>query len=113
MRKKFLRRNWDKYKRLGGKKKKQVWRRPKGRHNKMRLYRAGYPNRPEIGMKKAKKLGGKILGMKPVLVRNINDLKKAGRGEIILIARVGKKKRNQILAEAEKLNLNVFNQEKA
>ncbi len=41
--KKFLRRNWNKYKRIGkGNKKKQKWRKPRGRDNKMREKRRGY-----------------------------------------------------------------------
>ena len=50
---KFRRRDWHKYKRLGKKDKKKVkWRKPKGRHNKMRESRKGYAASPSIGMKK-------------------------------------------------------------
>ena len=86
MRKKFLRRFTSRYKRLGkNRKKMQIWRRPKGRHNKMRERIRGYAGRPEVGMIKPAKLRGKIMGLNPVIVKNLKDLKKVKSNEIVII----------------------------
>ena len=52
---KFLRRNFSLHIRIGKKRKnKQVWRRPKGRDNKMRESRKGRPPLVSIGYKRKK-----------------------------------------------------------
>ena len=59
--KKFLRRTWNRYSKLGKRrKKKQVWRRPTGRDNKMREKRRGYPAVVSLGYRKEKNTRGKI-----------------------------------------------------
>ena len=59
--KKFLRRIWKRYSKLGRKRKKeQKWRRPKGRDNKMREKRRGYPITVRIGYRGEKKERGKV-----------------------------------------------------
>jgi len=56
MMKKFLRRTWNRYTKLGRKrKKKQKWRRPTGRDNKMREKRRGYPKIVSVGYKNSGK----------------------------------------------------------
>jgi ribosomal protein L32E len=104
-RKKFIRRNWDKYKRLGGRRKKLVWRRPKGIHNKMRERRAGYPSRPEMGMKN--------YGKEIKLIRNMKELETCRKGEEIIIARVGKKLRLEIEKKASEIRVKILNKRKA
>ena len=53
---KFLRRTWSRYSKLGKqRKKKQIWKAPKGRDNKMREKRKGYPAVVSIGYKKPQK----------------------------------------------------------
>lgn len=104
-RKKFIRRNWDKYKRLGkNRRKKQIWRRPKGIHNKMRERRAGYPSRPEIGMKN--------YGKKIKLIRNLKELLQIGKGEGVIIAKIGKKLRLEIEKKADELGIKILNKKK-
>lgn len=110
MRKIVKRRNWDKYKRLGKSRRKVRWRRPKGIHNKMRERRAGYPSRPEIGMRKPREQRGKVKGMKAVRVENMKDLGKAK--EAIIIAKVGRRKRIEIEKKAEEMKLKILNKEK-
>ena len=101
-RKKFIRRNWDKYSRLGLRRKKlQKWRRPRGIHSKMRKRRAGYPTRPEIGMKSP--------AIKIRLVGNTRELNEARKGEKIIIRKVGKKLRQELEKEAEKLGVKILN----
>lgn len=51
--KKFKRRTWSRYSKLGRKrKKKQVWRKPTGRDNKMREKRKSYPKVVSTGYEK-------------------------------------------------------------
>lgn len=113
MKKKFLRRNWNKYKRLGlGRKKKQVWRRPRGKHSKMRKWRRGYPARVDAGYRSPREQRGKISGKIPVFIRNVQDLAKVGKDEIAIIEHIGKKKRNEILKKAGEMKIHVHQEVK-
>ena len=101
---KFLRRSWDRYSKLGRKrKKKQVWRRPTGRDNKMRERRRGYPARVSIGYKKA---GRKE---KQIIIKNIEDLKKIGKNSMVIVGRVGKKKKIDIAKKAREGKIKIAN----
>ncbi len=99
MSKKFVRRGTKEFKRLGkNSKKKQKWRRPRGRDNKLREKKKGRPKKVEIGYKKSKKEAGKIKGKIPILVRNIEDAKNCEKGDLIIISKtLGKKKRQEII----------------
>ncbi|MEN7982006.1 MAG: eL32 family ribosomal protein [Nanoarchaeota archaeon] len=108
--KKFLRRTWNRYSKLGkGRKKKQKWRNPTGRDNKMREMRRGYPSVISVGYKKDKKLRGTLDEKKPVIVLNISDLEKLGKNEIAIIGRVGKKKKIEILKIAKEKKIEIYN----
>ncbi len=99
---KFLRRTWKRYSKLGRKrKKKQTWRKPRGRDNKMREKRRGYASIVKIGFKNKKE---KSLG-KIVRVNRLEDLKGLKRGQKILLGKMGKKKKIEILKQGEKQNL--------
>jgi len=104
MRKKFIRRNHDKHKRLGGRRKKLVWRRPKGIHNKMRERRRGYPQRPEMGMKNYRK-ETRVIG-------NMNQMLSVKKGEEIIVAKVGRKLRNILENKAKETGAKIINQRK-
>lgn len=104
-RKKFIRRNHDKYKRLGGRRKKLIWRRPKGIHSKMRERRRGYPARPEMGMKKPET-------KKPALVRNFIELSRINKGGKVILAKVGRKLRLEIEKKAKDLGIKILNERK-
>lgn len=105
----FLRRTWSRYSKLGKKrKKKQKWKKPTGRDNKMREKRRGYPAVVSIGYKKKKKL------IKRIIVRNIKELDAVKKNEIVIIGKVGKKKKIEILkkAKGEKIKFQNINAEK-
>jgi len=111
---KFLRRTGDRYSKLGkGRKKKQKWRRPTGRDNKMREKRKGYPAVVKIGYKQDKKSSGMLENSKkPVMIMNVKDLEKIKKNEIGIIGNIGKKKKIEIanIAKEKKIefkNLNV------
>ena len=77
----FLRRVGSRFSKLGkGRKKKQKWRRPTGRDNKMREKRRGYPAVVKIGYKQDVKLRGVIDKKNPVMIMNVNDLAPASSG---------------------------------
>jgi large subunit ribosomal protein L32e len=85
---KFLRTNTYKFKRMGGTAKKQKWRRPRGRHNKLREKIKGKPIRPTIGFKKPESEKVKI-----TMINCIRDIEKVEKGQEVIIASIGKKKR--------------------
>ncbi len=107
---KFLRRTSNRYSKLGkNRKKKQVWRRPTGRDNKMREKRKGYPSVVSVGQKKDKEKAGKIKKKKPVIVFSVKDLDKVKKSEIVIIGSVGKKKKIELAKKAKELNLFTYN----
>jgi large subunit ribosomal protein L32e len=107
---KFLRRDTSRHSRLGKKRKKlQTWRRPKGRDNKMREKRKGYPAVVSPGYKKSKDQSGKIDSLFPLRVFNVSDLDKANKNNIVIIASVGAKKKMEIIKEAQNRKLKIYN----
>ncbi len=105
--KKFLRRVWRRHSKLGKRrKKKQVWRKPKGRDNKMREKRKGYPAVVKIGYKKSGREENFFV------VRNLKDLSKAKKiseKKTILLGKVGKKKKIEILKKAREEKIPIQN----
>lgn len=102
---KFLRRTSNRYNKLGKKsKKKQVWRRPKGRDNKMREKRKGYPMVVSVGYKKKRSEKKHIK-----VVRNIEDLEKNEKNEMIIIGNIGKRKKIEIVKKAIKMKIPIQN----
>ena len=107
---KFLRRTWSRYSKLGRRrKKKQFWRRPTGRHNKMREKRKGYPSSVSIGYRKERKLRGIIKACAPVIIRNIIDLEKIRDGKIGVLAGIGKRKKIEIIKKAKEMKVRIAN----
>jgi len=107
---KFVRHSWNRYSKLGKRrKKKQVWRRPTGRDNKLRERRKDRGVRVEVGYRKDNKLQGLIKGKKPVMVYNVKDLAKAGKDSIVIVGNVGKKKKLEIVKKAKEMKVQVQN----
>jgi large subunit ribosomal protein L32e len=107
---KFLRRDANRFGKFGkGRGKKATWRKPKGRDNKMREKRKGYPVVVSIGYRKDKKIRGTINEKTPVEVMNINDLKKIGKENIGIIGNVGKKKKIEIVKKADEMKIELKN----
>lgn len=107
---KFLRRTWKRYSKLGRKrKKKQVWRRPTGRDNKMREKRKGYPIVVSIGYRTEKNMRGKIDNKEVVVIKNIIELEKLNKGKTIIIGSIGKKKKLEIAKKAKEKNIPIYN----
>ncbi|MEX0921033.1 MAG: eL32 family ribosomal protein [Candidatus Pacearchaeota archaeon] len=105
MTKKFLRRTWSRYAKLGkGRKKKQKWRKPTGRDNKMREKRKGYPAVVSIGYKKSKSER-----KNPFVVNNIKDLENAKGKDLVVLGNIGKKKKIELLKKASEMKISFQN----
>lgn len=110
---KFLRTDWHKKIRLGrGVKKNQKWHGAKGRQNKFRLNRKGRGQRPKIGWGAEGEVKDFVNGMEAVRVENLKDLEGVKKGSGIIIARVGKKKREEIIAKANEMKVSILNRYK-
>ena len=110
MKRKFLRRDWNKMIRLGGRRKKLKWRRSKGMHAKIRQKWKGYSQMPSPGYKTPRKTRGLIENKTPVLINNVHDLLKMKTNEIGIMSKsVGNKKKIEIAKKALEMKANFAN----
>ncbi len=111
MPKRFLRQDTSLFFKLGrGRRKIQKWRKPKGRHSKMRQKRKSYPASPSIGYRSSLKERGKINNLYPLMVENLSDLGKAKKDSILVLStRLGSKKKLEIIKKAQEHNLKILN----
>ena len=110
MSKRFLRQETNRHSRVGkGRKKLQRWKKPKGRDSKMRLSMKSHPPTVSVGYKSQRSLSGKIRGKTPVLVHNSKDLEKVSKDDIVIIAKVGAKKRLEIIKLINEKKIEVLN----
>lgn len=101
----FLKRIWKNYSKLGRrKKKKQFWRRPRGRDNKMREERKGRPAVVKIGYRRSDSERKEIS-----VVRNISDLERVEKESLVRIGKVGRKKRTEIVNAAKSNGIKLEN----
>jgi len=106
----FNRQHWYRYLRLGKKvKKHRHWRHTVGGDSKIRLKVRGKPARPTIGWGAEKANKGKLNGFIPILVENLQQLSLVNKSQAIIIASIGKKKRMQLIAEANKKGIKILN----
>lgn len=75
----------------------------------MRQQRKSYPALPSIGYASPKKESGKINGLSPILVHNLDELKKLSGGNIAIIAKVGAKKKLELIKFAEEKKIRIYN----
>ncbi len=102
---KFLRRTSKRYSKLGkGRKKKQVWRRPTGRDNKMRERRKGYPAVVSVGYKTNKKEHKNIFR-----IENLNDFEKVQKEDVVIFGKMGKKKKIELAKKAKEMKIEISN----
>ncbi|MAH49458.1 hypothetical protein CMI37_26785 [Candidatus Pacearchaeota archaeon] len=102
---KFLRTAWHKQIKLGKTvKKKRKWRAAKGRHNKLRLGEAGRARRPKVGWGSKKEKGKEIL-----VIQNLKQLEELKDVKEILIGKVGKKKRAEMIKMANEKKIKILN----
>lgn len=100
----FLRRIWSRHSKLGRKRKnKRNWRKPRGRDNKMREKRRGYPAVVSIGYRKP------VNNEKLITIKNVKDLSLINKNKVGKIARVGKKKKIEIAKKADSMGVEISN----
>lgn len=103
--KKFVRHVSFRHSKLGkGRKKKQVWRRPTGRDNKMREQRVGKPAVVKIGYKNAKKERENFK-----TVRSLQDLEGLQKGEKVVVGNIGTRKKAEIVKKLEDMKIEIQN----
>ncbi len=109
---KFIREDYTQISSLGLRRKK-LWKYRKGTgiDNKMRLKIKGHLRNVSIGFGNEKKKRGLVKGLKPVLVHNLDEIKKISKNEIGILANIGSKKRIEIANYIieNKINLSNFN----
>ena len=99
----FLRRDCTRFPKFGkGKGKKATWRKPKGRDNKMREKRKGYPAVVSIGY-------GTKDRKEAIIINNVKDLAKLTKEDLIVVGNVGQKKKIEIAKKAKEANLKLSN----
>ncbi|MBS3076116.1 50S ribosomal protein L32e [Candidatus Pacearchaeota archaeon] len=108
--KQFLRHVWHKHSKLGrGRKKKQKWKKPTGRDNKMREKIRGHPVSVSIGYRSDKAVRDKLKDKERVMIKNIQDLLKIKANQIGVVAKVGNKKRIEIVKKAKESKIQLYN----
>jgi len=106
----FLRTDWMRFSRLGKKRRnKQKWRRARGKHSKIRRKRFGYPVMPTVGYQTARKERNKIQGLEPIHISNAKELSKAAKHNIIILGRIGAKKKLELIKKASEMNIKIQN----
>jgi large subunit ribosomal protein L32e len=107
MKKRFMRQEYARYKKLG-----QKWRKAKGKTSKTRRYEKGKPAMPAIGFGSPREGRGlHPSGYQDILVRNMTELERldpitqGGR----ISSTVGKRKKEIMLEKAKELGIKIFN----
>ncbi|MFH1249365.1 MAG: eL32 family ribosomal protein [archaeon] len=104
----FRRTDWHKISNLGlRREKKQVYRNPRGRHNKMREKRNGRLGIPSIGYGSPRAVRGTIEGYIPILIHNVKELENVSKNNIVIVASVGMKKKMEIVKKAVELKMRI------
>ncbi len=107
---KFIRSEWNKYSRLGVRRRKKLkYRRARGGENKIRLKMKGHPRNVSIGFRSKKTKRDLIKGMMPITIYNLDELKKLEKHEIAVIGKIGNKKKKHIAEYAKQHNLSFLN----
>lgn len=106
----FLRSDTMRHLRLGKKRRKlQKWRRPRGRHSKIRRKRFSYPVKVSIGYKSSKSTAGMLSSRIPVLVHSLRELETLTPRHVAVIARVGAKKKLGLIKRAQERKIALAN----
>jgi len=103
----FIRTDAHKKKRL-----EENWRRPRGRHNKIRLCKKGHRKKPSQGYRSPKAVRGlDKSGLKPVVVKNVSDLVSLDKQKdgAVISGNVGKRKKIEIAKKGIELGITFLN----
>ena len=106
----FIRKDSYKISRIGKRRKKeQKWRRPRGRHSKLRARERNYLKVPSIGYSSPREVRGSIEGKMPFVVYNVNDFNRKKENQIVVIGKVGMKKKIELVEFASSKNIPLAN----
>lgn len=106
----FIRKDSWKRSKLGKRRKKeQKWRRPRGRHSKLRARESNYLKVPSIGYSSPREVRGSIEGMMPFVIYNVNDFSRKKENQIVVIGKVGMKKKIELVEFASSKNIPLAN----
>lgn len=106
--KKFLRVRGNKKIRLGKRNKKlQKWRRARGKHNKTRESIRGKAVKVKIGFRTLRIERNKINNKVPFRINNLADLKSIKKENIAIIAKLGKRKRQEVETKLNELGVEI------
>jgi large subunit ribosomal protein L32e len=106
----FVKKEIYSFSRLGRTRKKlRKWRRPRGKSNKIRLGRSGNPVGVAVGFKTPRKELGRVMGLIPKLVHNIRELESLTKDNVAILARVGARKKLEIIKKADELKIKISN----
>jgi len=109
----FIRQGWHKFHRLGKHvKKRRVWRACRGGDSKIRLRERGKPLRPTIGWGADKAIKGKVAGLDVVRIETLSQIEKLSKGQGVIIASVGRKKREQLTKAINEKGFKILNRYK-
>lgn len=94
----------------GRNRKDRKWRRARGRHNKIREKRKGRLKKVESGYRTNRELRGQIGGKIPVFVKNMHDLSRVKKNDVVIIATMGRRKRIGIENKIKELGATLLNE---
>jgi len=94
----------------GKSKRKQKWRKERGRHNKIREKRKGRIRKVEIGYRTAQRTRDTVDGKKPIFISNLADVQKVKKHDLVIIASIGRKKRMEIEAKIKEIEAKIINE---
>ncbi|MEK6820314.1 MAG: eL32 family ribosomal protein [Nanoarchaeota archaeon] len=98
MRKKFLRRGTNLHFKLGKSRRKiRRWRKPRGDDNKVRKNKQGREKKVEVGYRKPRGERWRIKGKEFIIVRNLKDAGRVEKNKPVIIGKLGRKKREEII----------------
>jgi large subunit ribosomal protein L32e len=103
----FKRQEWFRYLKLG-----ESWRKPRGKHSKLREHQARRPGVVDAGYRGPRLVRGlHPSGFKEVMVYNVKDLESVNpqREAARIGSAVGAKKREEIIVKADELSIRVLN----
>ena len=107
---KFVRTGTRRYRRLSKNRIKQRWRKPRGRHNKLREKKKSRQRKVEIGYRTEKSGRGMINGKYPLFIRNLRYSEKINSGSLVIKkGKIGKKKRAEIVKKIEEKGGEILN----
>jgi len=75
----------------------------------MREKRKGVPVSVSIGYRSDKKFRGKIQGKQIVFVKNLQQLEKVGKDKIIIVGKIGNKKKLEIAKKSKERGIQIQN----